>query len=131
MVLSLNHGKGVNALCQALVAQLSQCLSDIYADNSLRVLIMRSTVSGVFCAGADLKERAFMADPEIEAFVAKLKSIADGIADIPVPTIVAMDGAAIGGGLEFALAADIRVVSDNVKLGLSETKLAIIPGAGI
>lgn len=99
-------------------------------DEEIRVLIIRSVVPGIFCAGADLKERYSMHIKEIPLFVSKLRSVSSAIADFPHPTIAAIDGAALGGGFEYALAADLRVAASNAKLGLVETKLAIIPGAG-
>lgn len=96
----------------------------------LRVLIIRSVVPGIFCAGADLKERFTMSTSEVTQFVSKLQALSSRIYHFPTPTIAAIDGVALGGGLEYALAADLRVASANAKLGLVETKLAIIPGAG-
>ncbi|XP_036750536.2 methylglutaconyl-CoA hydratase, mitochondrial isoform X3 [Manis pentadactyla] len=80
--------------------------------------------------GADLKERVKMNSSEVGAFVSKLRSVINEIANLPVPTIAAIDGLALGGGLELALACDIRVAASSAKMGLVETKLAIIPGGG-
>ena len=87
-------------------------------------------VPGVFCAGADLKERAKMQQEEVGPFVSRTRKLFDELARLPVPVIAAMDGVALGGGLEMALACDIRIASSSAKIGLVETKLAIIPGAG-
>uniref|UniRef100_A0A803SPJ8 AU RNA binding methylglutaconyl-CoA hydratase n=1 Tax=Anolis carolinensis TaxID=28377 RepID=A0A803SPJ8_ANOCA len=81
-------------------------------------------------AGADLKERAKMHSSEVSSFVSKARATINEIANLPVPTIAAIDGIALGGGLELALACDIRVAATSAKMGLVETKLAIIPGAG-
>ncbi|XP_071587547.1 methylglutaconyl-CoA hydratase, mitochondrial isoform X8 [Heliangelus exortis] len=80
--------------------------------------------------GADLKERAKMHSSEVSSFVSKARATINEMANLPVPTIAAIDGAALGGGLELALACDIRVAASSAKMGLVETKLAIIPGAG-
>ena len=85
---------------------------------------------GVFCAGADLKERAKMTEADVPKFVAIARNLFNEFSKVSIPTIAAIDGAALGGGLELALACDLRVASDNAKIGLPETKLAIIPGAG-
>ncbi|XP_034047711.1 methylglutaconyl-CoA hydratase, mitochondrial [Thalassophryne amazonica] len=82
------------------------------------------------CAGADLKERAKMHQSEVGPFVSKARALISELGNLPMPTIAAIDGAALGGGLEMALACDIRVASNSAKMGLVETKLAIIPGAG-
>ncbi|KAH7646649.1 methylglutaconyl-CoA hydratase, mitochondrial [Dermatophagoides farinae] len=130
VVLSLNRPKAANSLSKSLVRALNNSIYQLAKDDEIRVLIIRSVVPGVFCAGADLRERASMHIKEVPLFVSKLRSISSAIADFPHPTIAAIDGAALGGGLEYALAADLRVASMNAKLGLVETKLAIIPGAG-
>ncbi|KAG8295902.1 Enoyl-CoA hydratase domain-containing protein 2, mitochondrial [Homalodisca vitripennis] len=102
----------------------------IHLDANARVVILRSLVPGVFCAGADLKERIKLTNSEVSATVARLNALATAIESIPVPTIAAIDGAALGGGLEITLGCDIRIVSEDAKLGLVETKWAIMPAAG-
>jgi methylglutaconyl-CoA hydratase len=87
-------------------------------------------VAGVFCAGADLRERADMSKAEVAAFVDGLRAAFAGVAALPMPVIAAVDGVALGGGCELALAADLRVAGAAAVLGLPETGLAIIPGAG-
>ncbi|XP_014386170.1 PREDICTED: methylglutaconyl-CoA hydratase, mitochondrial isoform X2 [Myotis brandtii] len=79
-------------------------------------------------ASADLKERVKMNPSEVGPFVSKIRAVINEIANLPVPTIAALDGLALGGGLELALACDIRVAASSAKMGLVETKLAIIPG---
>ena len=100
------------------------------SDKKVRTIIVRSEVPGIFCAGADLKERAKMSSNEVGPFVSKIRAMINEIANLPVPTIAAIDGLALGGGLELALACDIRVAASSAKMGLVETKLAIIPGGG-
>jgi methylglutaconyl-CoA hydratase len=114
-----------------MARKLNESLYQLGKDQELRCLIIRSVVPGIFCAGADLKERLTMHEKEIPPFVTRLRAIGNAIHDFPYPTIAAIDGAAIGGGLEYALAADLRVAASNAKLGLVETKLAVIPGAGL
>merc|ERR1712226_721119 len=99
-------------------------------DKAARVLVIRSHAKGAFCAGADLKERAKMTPDEVGPFVARGREIIGAWDKLPMPVIAAIDGVALGGGLEMALACDLRVASDNAKMGLTETRLAIIPGAG-
>lgn len=84
----------------------------------------------VIFVGADLKERVSMTDEEVKAFVTGLRTMMTSIENIKIPVIAALDGTAMGGGLEMALACDIRIAADIIKMGLVETKLAIIPGAG-
>lgn len=129
-MISLNRPKGANSLSRSLVESLENSLTTLSQDNSVRVLILRSLVRGIFCAGADLKERALMPNNEVPHFVARLRQLTTRVHEFPCPTIAAIDGAALGGGLELALGADIRVASSAARMGLVETKLAIIPGAG-
>uniref|UniRef100_A0A3P9B0J0 AU RNA binding protein/enoyl-CoA hydratase n=1 Tax=Maylandia zebra TaxID=106582 RepID=A0A3P9B0J0_9CICH len=103
---------------------------DIKKNKKVRSVILCSLVPGIFCAGADLKERAKMHQSEVGPFVSKARALITELGNLPVPTIAAIDGAALGGGLEMALACDIRISSNTAKMGLVETKLAIIPGAG-
>lgn len=129
-VLGLNRPAASNAFNKSLVAQLNEAVSSIEEDSKLRVLIIRSLVPKVFCAGADLRERLKMESSEVPQFVSSLSNIMSKVESLPTPVITAIDGVAMGGGLELALATDIRVAASEAKMGLVETKLAIIPGAG-
>ena len=130
LLLGLDRPAAKNALGRQLMVEFRQALSDLRLDPAVRVVVLHSLVPGVFCAGADLKERAEMTQAEAGAFVQGLRSAFTELEDLPIPVIVAMEGAAFGGGLELALAADLRVAGADAKLGLVETALAIIPGAG-
>jgi methylglutaconyl-CoA hydratase len=130
VLLGLDRPAARNALGRNLLAELGQALAAFREDRGLRVLVVHSLVPGVFCAGADLKERAGMSQAETEAFVETLRRAFTDLEDLPVPVIAVIEGAAFGGGLELALAADLRVAGVEAKLGLVETSLAIIPGAG-
>lgn len=98
--------------------------------SDIRALILRSNVAGVFCAGANLKERLAMTRSQVESWLMVQRMLMDNLCDFPYPTIAALDGHALGGGLELALACDLRIVNERAKVGLVETRLAIIPGAG-
>lgn len=128
--IALNRPERRNALGKQLVAQLDATLDTLKDNTALRCIIFRSLVPNVFCSGADLKERLEMPLEEVGPFVSKLREIFGKIFALPVPTVAALDGLALGGGLEFALACDIRVAANTAKIGLTETRLAIIPGAG-
>lgn len=130
VVLELNRPQAKNALNRTLTTYFSSAIDAVKYDKNVRVLIVRSMVPGIFCAGADLKERLTLTNQEVKIFVSKLRSLTNAVENLPMPVIAAMDGAALGGGFELALACDMRTASDNAKLGLVETKLAIIPGAG-
>nr|XP_034956174.1 methylglutaconyl-CoA hydratase, mitochondrial [Zootoca vivipara] len=130
VVLGLNRAHAKNALNKNLIKMMSKVMEALKSDKKVRTVIFRSEVPGVFCAGADLKERVKMHSSEVSSFVSKARATINEMANLPVPTIAAIDGIALGGGLELALACDIRVAATSAKMGLVETKLAIIPGAG-
>nr|XP_039254982.1 methylglutaconyl-CoA hydratase, mitochondrial-like [Styela clava] len=130
VVLGLNRPKAKNSFSKSLSQKLTQAIEDLQYEEKLRVLIIRSMIPGIFCAGADLKERATMPQSEVGPFVSRLRRLLFDMQNFAAPTIAAIDGAALGGGLEMSLGFDMRIASDNASLGLVETKLAIIPGAG-
>ncbi|XP_053726250.1 methylglutaconyl-CoA hydratase, mitochondrial isoform X1 [Synchiropus splendidus] len=130
VVVGLNRPKAKNAISKNLVKMMSETVEDIKKNNKVRSVILCSLVPEIFCAGADLKERAKMHQSEVGPFVTKARALITELGNLPMPTIAAIDGAALGGGLEMALACDIRIAANNAKMGLVETKLAIIPGAG-
>lgn len=128
--LGMNKPESKNAISRKTLASFENALESIKFDKEARVLIIHSLVRNIFCAGADLKERALMPESEVGPFVAKIRQILGSLRELPLPTIAAIDGPALGGGLEMSLACDIRVASSASKMGLVETKLAIIPGGG-
>ncbi|GAA5836821.1 hypothetical protein JCM11251_005797 [Rhodosporidiobolus azoricus] len=129
--LELNRPQAKNALSVRLVQEARQAVEEVRFDGWTRALILRSSSPGSFCAGADLKERKAMSELEVARFLYNLRRLLGELAGLPVPTIAAIDGPALGGGLELALACDLRVACNTVtKIGLPETRLAIIPGAG-
>jgi enoyl-CoA hydratase/carnithine racemase len=129
VVVALNRPR-VNALNRELLGELSLVCDRITEDDTARVMVLCSALEQ-FCAGADLKERQSMDDDDVREFV---KNVIGGtihkIGDIAIPTIAAVNGSALGGGCELALACDFRILSDEAKIGLRETALGIIPGAG-
>jgi methylglutaconyl-CoA hydratase len=130
LLLGLERPEAKNALGRQLLQEIQEALVAVAEELSVRVVILHSLVPGVFCAGADLKERAGMTQEEASTFVKRLRATFTALERLPMPTIAAIEGAALGGGLELALACDLRVVGASAKLGLPETSLAIIPGAG-
>jgi len=131
-LLLLSRPAAKNALSTDLVRTLQRTLAPIHSgvDTATRALVLGSATNGVFCAGADLKERARMTKEEVTEFLTLLRSTLSTLSELPIPTISAISSFALGGGLELALATDIRVVSTAAELGLPETRLGIIPGAG-
>eukprot|EP00884_Botryococcus_braunii_P006424 jgi/Botrbrau1/15783/Bobra.4_1s0135.1 len=130
--LILNAPQRRNALGQEMVECLRECVQQLtaMAPWECRGVIMESQVEGTFCAGADLKERHTQTPRDILRFSDNVRGIIDGIARLPCPVVAAIDGAALGGGLELALGADIRVASPQARFGFPEAGLGIIPGVG-
>ncbi|XP_054429182.1 enoyl-CoA hydratase domain-containing protein 2, mitochondrial isoform X2 [Pteronotus mesoamericanus] len=126
----MNRPHARNALGYVFVSELLEALAQLREDRQVRVLLFRSAVKGVFCAGADLKEREQMNDAEVGVWVQRLRGLMNEIAAFPAPTIAAMDGTALGGGLELALACDLRVAASSAVMGLIETTRGLLPGAG-
>jgi len=133
VLLTMNRPKAMNALGQSFVSQFLDAIHEIKSDHicKSRVVILRSALPKAFCTGADLKERKAMKTPEeICNFVDQIRATLLGLEALPQPVIASVDGYAMGGGCELSLAADLRVAGCNAKFALTETKLAIIPGAG-
>lgn len=129
-IITLNRPESANALSTALLYELSHLLYDLAYRRDVRVVIFTGAGEKVFCAGADLKERSGMNETEVRKTVALIREAINQIEQLPQPVICALNGSAFGGGLELALACDIRVAADTAQLGLTETSLGIIPGAG-
>ena len=124
----------VNALSKRLMGALHSSLDAIEGNRDIRVLHLRSALK-VFCAGADLAEmRANLANPSSVddqiAAVRDMQAVLKRIETLPLATVAEIGGAAMGGGLELALAFDFRVAANEAKLALPETSLGLIPGAG-
>ena len=124
----------VNALNTDMLKDLEQILERLADEKRVAVLRVRSRQK-VFSAGADLKEiggrlgTASGAD-EMRAWLSRLHDTLDRISALPMLTVAEVDGAAMGGGLELALACDLRIVSERAKFGLPEVKVGLLPGAG-
>ncbi|GFN14532.1 hypothetical protein AtubIFM55763_001248 [Aspergillus tubingensis] len=132
-VLLLNRPKARNAISRDLLDGLARNVKSIAAEGGsgpTRALVIGSNVDSAFCAGADLKERAGMSREETAEFLYNLRSTFRNLSELPIPTISAVSSMALGGGLELALSTHLRVFGSSCMVGLPETRLAIIPGAG-
>lgn len=129
-LLSLNRPEARNAIGRTFLRELRECLHAVAQERTTRCVVVRSTVPGVFCAGADLKERAGMSQEEASTFVRELREAFAQLDSLPMPTVACVDGYALGGGAELALACDIRVCGRDTQFAFPETRLGIIPGAG-
>jgi enoyl-CoA hydratase/carnithine racemase len=127
---TLNRPEALNAFDRPLLQALGRTVAAAHDDRSLRCAILTGAGGKAFAAGADLKERRGMTLDETRAFVRLISSTFDAVARLPFPTIAAVNGVAFGGGLELALACDLRILAESAQVGLLETSVGIMPGAG-
>jgi len=128
--ITLNRPEVMNSVNVAMLRDLRAALEEVQFDPDARCVIVTGAGEKAFCAGADLKERAGMAEVEVRRYIETIRNTFTLVENLPVPVIAAVNGIALGGGTELALASDLRIVSETATLGLTETSLAIIPGAG-
>lgn len=119
-----------NALSRGVVNELSVICDHLASVDQLRGVVITGEGDKSFSAGADLKERQGMTEQETLEFVTTIQKTCQKVSELPMPTIAAINGHALGGGLELALACDIRVMAAKASLGLTECSWGIIPGAG-
>ncbi len=129
-VLTLNRPKVMNSFSMELLFALKEEIEKIRFNPDVRVVIITGSGDRAFCSGADLKERATLSPTQVKEFIFTIRSLFTSIEYLSKPVIAAVNGIALGGGTELALASDIRIVAKNASMGLTETRLAIIPGAG-
>jgi enoyl-CoA hydratase len=121
----------MNVLHPQMVAELDDCFTALASDPAVVVAIITGQGERAFCAGFDIKEFPNMMAPGgAEALATKLHQGLSKIAHLGKPTIAAINGFALGGGLEVAMACDLRIVAANAQLGQPEIKLGLFPGAG-
>lgn len=126
---TLNHPP-VNALNSKLMEALEKCFDDLSADDTIGAVVLTGAGEKAFVAGADISEFTTLSSENGEQLSRKGQLIFQKIEDFPAPVIAAVNGFALGGGLELALCCDIRVMAENAKVGLPEVTLAIFPGYG-
>jgi methylglutaconyl-CoA hydratase len=113
-----------------MLAELAAAGRTLRADSAVRAVVITGAGNQAFCAGADLKERRAMSEDEVRAHLAAHREALAWIEPFPAPVVAAINGVALGGGLELALLCDLRVAAEHAIVGLPETSLGIIPGAG-
>lgn len=130
LIVTLNRPESMNSLNRELLAALNKRVSEISVDRSVRVVVITGAGEKSFCSGADLKERASMTPIEVKQYIQMIRNTFTMVENLPQPVIAAVNGFAFGGGTELALACDIRIAVSSATMGLTETSLGIIPGAG-
>jgi enoyl-CoA hydratase len=131
---TFNRPESMNAMNRQMVSELIEVCRQVEADNGIRVAIFTGAGERAFSAGMDLKERAggeySFIERRQQKIAAAIHSQTRAVTAVTKPTIAAIRGYCVGGGLEFALACDMRVAAEDAKLGLTEVRRGIIPGSG-
>jgi enoyl-CoA hydratase/carnithine racemase len=130
VVLTLNRPEVMNAFNFPMLFALKEQVEALRFNPDIRVIIITGSGQKAFCAGADLKERADLDELQVKEFIFTIRDLFTSIEYLNKPIIAAINGVSLGGGTELCLACDIRVAALNASMGLTETRLAIIPGAG-
>ena len=126
----LQRPASLNAISTAMAREIAAVVAAIAADASVRAVVLASSSDKAFCVGADLKERHALTDDELRRQRPTARSAYRGVLDLPVPTIAAVHGYALGGGCELALACDLIVADETAVFGLPEVSVGVIPGGG-
>ena len=130
-VITINRPKKLNALNKATIAELNAAFVELNEDELIRVIIITGSGEKAFVAGADILEFSDFDQTQGTELARKgQEDLFDLVANLDTPVIAAINGFALGGGLELAMASHIRVASDNAKMGLPEVSLGLIPGYG-
>ncbi len=129
-VLTINRPKALNALNAGVIKDLKNFLTQVKSENGLRAVVITGGGDKAFVAGADIKEMESISAKDAEQFSHNGQIVFQELEDLGIPTIAAVNGFALGGGLELAMACDFIVASKNAKLGLPEVSLGLIPGYG-
>jgi enoyl-CoA hydratase/carnithine racemase len=127
---TLNRPEARNALSRQVNLELYELAAELGGDSDVRAVVLTGAGDKAFCAGADLKERKGVTAAETGPYVNAISGAINAWAAIPRVTIAAMNGSAYGGGLELALACDLRIAVTGAEMGLTEVRLGIMPGAG-
>ena len=126
LVLSIDRPEALNALNRGIVDEIDGKIDEIEKDSGARCLILHSDKN--FAAGADIKAMAECDEEDAKAFA--FSPTYNRLAALRIPTVSAIEGYALGGGMELALATDIRIAGEGAKMGFPEVSLGIFPGAG-
>jgi enoyl-CoA hydratase len=130
-IITINRPKKLNALNKATIEELHEAFQVLDKDSSVKVIVITGSGEKAFVAGADISEFAhFTVDNGGKLAAKGQEMLFNFIENLSIPVIAAVNGFALGGGLELAMACHFRVASDNAKMGLPEVSLGVIPGYG-
>ncbi|WP_194444236.1 enoyl-CoA hydratase/isomerase family protein [Streptomyces calidiresistens] len=128
--LVLDRRAAMNAVSTAFARDIADACAALAADRSVAATVLSSSHDRAFCVGADLKERNSLSDAELSRQRPIARSAYTGVLELPMPTVAAVHGYALGGGCELALSCDLIVADDTAVLGLPEVSVGVIPGGG-
>jgi enoyl-CoA hydratase/carnithine racemase len=128
--LALDRPKAMNAVSTEMARSVAAACAALAADRNVRVVVLTSTHERAFCVGADLKERNSFTDADLVRQRPVARGAYTGVLELPVPTIAAVHGFALGGGFELALSCDLIVADRTAVVGLPEVSVGVIPGGG-
>lgn len=129
--LTINRPQQLNALNKQTLSEINESFEALREDNEVKVVVLTGSGEKAFVAGADIKEFAhFSGEEGSELAKEGHMTVFNLIEEFPKPVIAAVNGFALGGGLELAMSAHVRIASDNARMGLPETSLGVIPGYG-
>lgn len=130
-VVTINRPENLNALNKQTIAELRSCFLDLESNDQVRAVVLTGAGNKAFVAGADIKEFAHFSEAEGKALAKEgQEQLFNTIENLSTPVIAAINGFALGGGLELALACHMRIAGDNAQMGLPEVTLGLIPGYG-
>ncbi len=127
---TINRPEKYNALNRQTISDLERCVAEIDRDAGVRAAILTGAGEKAFVAGADINELAGLTPLDARAHAARGQQLFTRLENLGKPVIAAINGFALGGGLELAMACSIRIASENARLGQPEVKLGIMPGYG-
>lgn len=127
---ALDRPGSLNAVSTAFAREIAAVTGDLAADPTVRAVVLTSTQDKAFCVGADLKERSSFTDADLMDQRLVTRPAYGGVLSLPVPAVAAVEGFALGGGLEIALSCDVIVAGEAATVGLPEVSVGVIPGGG-
>jgi enoyl-CoA hydratase/carnithine racemase len=129
-VWTIDRADRMNAISRAVLTSIGKLAREAAGNASVRAIVITGAGDKAFCAGADLKERQEMSEDDVRVQIDLYRSELGPLDRSPKPVVAAINGLALGGGLELALCCDLRVAAETAELALPETSIGIIPGAG-
>ena len=126
----LDRPDALNAISTAQARAIVAACADISGDENVRAVMLTSSSARAFCVGADLKERRRFSDHDLRDQRPVMRAAFGGVLELPMPTVAAVEGYALGGGCELALACDVIVAGETAIFGLPEVGVGLIPGGG-